>query len=51
MPFRRLGAGHDLTCERGYSGYEIGSFLKKKEEPGNEVALFSSISEIGMEPG
>jgi hypothetical protein len=26
MPVRRLGAhqsGHDLTCERAYSGYEI----------------------------
>jgi hypothetical protein len=23
MPFRRLGAGHDITCERAYSGYEI----------------------------
>jgi hypothetical protein len=23
MPIHRLGAGHDLTCERGYSGYEI----------------------------
>jgi hypothetical protein len=23
MPVRRLGAGHDLTCEREYSGYEI----------------------------
>ena len=28
-----------------------GSFLKKREEPWNEVALLSSISEIGMEPG
>jgi hypothetical protein len=27
------------------------SFLKKREVPGNEVALLSSISEIGMEPG
>jgi hypothetical protein len=23
MPVHRLGAGHDLTCERAYSGYEI----------------------------
>jgi hypothetical protein len=23
MPVRRLGAGHDLTCERAYSGYEL----------------------------
>ena len=23
MLVRRLGAGHDLTCERAYSGYEI----------------------------
>ena len=23
MSVRRLGAGHDLTCERAYSGYEI----------------------------
>ena len=23
MLVRRLGAGHDLTCERTYSGYEI----------------------------
>jgi hypothetical protein len=25
MPVRRLGAGHDLICERAYSGYEIAS--------------------------
>ena len=23
MPVHRLGAGHDLTCKRAYSGYEI----------------------------
>ena len=33
MPVRRLGAGHaqHLTCERAYSGYEIGTEGFKKK--------------------
>ena len=28
MPVRRLGAGHDQTCERAYSGYEIANIIR-----------------------
>ena len=37
MPVHRLFAGHDLTCEQAYSGYEIANTYTPVQDAGKDL--------------